>query len=453
MLMSLLIFTLYRIIALPLALLMLPLITIFLRDKALKEKLRQMRQVRKNSNWVPLPARPIWVHAASGEIEYAKPILREIRSTWPSLPILLTYFSPSGLAAQMQISEADLRLPLPWDQRKQMKAFINFYKPLCCLIARTDVWPEMSHQNHQAHIPQLLFAATFTPQSQNKKSSLARALALWSFQNLDRIHAVSEADREALKDLGVTRPIEVRGDTRYVQARFRLAHPRPLPKALQKSQRLTLVAGSTWPEDEDVLLRGLNSWIRAGHLVLLAPHEVNEDHLKKFEEKARMILGEHSQTQRLSRLDKITDDISIVIIDQVGILAETYSLADIAFVGGSFREKVHSVIEPLAASLPVLVGPLISNNREALYFKKIPLQSSAASFLVNSVENSTEMEARLTELMGLLEKNRSVFQLQIAAEYSEKSSQSVQAVIEWLTPLVEFDHFQNQRRKMPHSII
>ena len=89
----------------------------------------------------PLGPHPIWVHASSGEIEYAKPVLRLLREKHPELPLLLTYSSPSAKKLLEGFESFDLAVPTPWDTPWALQKFIRHFKPRCLLIARTDAWP------------------------------------------------------------------------------------------------------------------------------------------------------------------------------------------------------------------------------------------------------------------------------------------------------------------------
>jgi 3-deoxy-D-manno-octulosonic-acid transferase len=129
------------------------------------------------------------------------------------------------------------------------------------------------------------------------------------------------------------------------------------------------VAGSTWPEDEKALLDGLDSLLRAGRCqMILVPHEPTKDHLAALSSSLQSKGIDFS----LYSSGRWTTE-PVLIVDQVGILAELYAWGDIAFVGGSFKGSVHSVMEPLGAHLLTLVGPHFSNNREAMEFSKIPV--------------------------------------------------------------------------------
>jgi 3-deoxy-D-manno-octulosonic-acid transferase len=166
----------------------------------------------------------------------------------------------------------------------------------------------------------------------------------------------------------VRAPIFVLGDTRFDQVQFRLKNPKALPAQLRPTLP-ALVAGSTWPQDERILIEGLAPLLLKQKIqMLLVPHEPTNAHIQSLE---RQLTKAGLQFQKYS--DGLAwTSAQVLIVDQVGVLAELYQWANIAFVGGSFKASVHSVMEPLGAGCLTLVGPYYSNNREALEFSQIP---------------------------------------------------------------------------------
>ena len=345
--------------------LLIPLVLFFLKAlrPLLSPKIKKMMEERETPQRPVIWAKPIWIHASSGEIEYAKPVIRELKSRYPEIPILVTYFSPSALKLIQGIPEIDFVLPLPFDHRKKVKAFIDYANPTAVLFARTDVWPELALQLNQKKIPTLLFAATLSTDS-GRAQGLGKFLARFAFDQLSEISCVNEEDQRVFTELGVSTNVRVQGDTRYDQVAYRLENPKNLKEELRPPPGRVLVVGSSWPQDEAVIFGGFADWLSQNGQIILAPHETNENHLQQIEAKLKA-LG--LNCQRYSTATHFQNSV-ILLVDQVGILPELYAWGSIAFVGGSFKDRVHSVMEPLAAGLPVIVGPHILNNREALHF-------------------------------------------------------------------------------------
>ena len=163
--------------------------------------------------------------------------------------------------------------------------------------------------------------------------------------------------------------MEVSGDTRYDQVIKRLSQPSTINFDLSVApESKVILCGSTWPQDEKIILAPIvNKITNTAHKLIIAPHEVSEKHITQLKKE----LTEKGLKTALYSETNAWSDNQALIIDTIGILATLYEFADISFVGGSFKSKVHSVMEPLACGNLVFVGPKNSNNREAQVFKNI----------------------------------------------------------------------------------
>jgi len=154
------------------------------------------------------------------------------------------------------------------------------------------------------------------------------------------------------------------------------------------------VCGSTWPEDEEILLPAIKDWIEKKGRVVLAPHEVSTKHLetlKKLLQKSGLSFDVYSDSAAWKK--------PLLLVDEIGCLQELYSWGHVAFVGGSFKEKVHSVMEPLCTGIPVMVGPHHQNNREALQFQYVVL--GPHFYAVNVVQNANDIGRVLSHIQNL----------------------------------------------------
>lgn len=417
-------FAVYRFVLIPIAFFLLQILR-----PVLPPKLRTMIEDRKQKNFQHLPSRPFWIHASSGEIEYAKSVIRGLKEKYPQVPILVTYFSPSAKKLIQKFEGIDLAMPSPWDTRREVARFLRFYKPQALLIARTDVWPEMAYQARQAKIPSLLFSATLSEQS-SRRGFFSRPLSRFAFHCLDEIFCVSETDQDNFENMKVKTPIRVAGDTRFDQVIYRLRHPQQLrPELKPQGHPQIFIIGSSWPQDEEVILPALKKWCEQGRKVILAPHETKPERIQNLEAKLqnlKLTLTKASQTKGWQNED-------VLLVDQVGLLQELYALAarapgSVAFVGGSFKDKVHSVMEPLVCGLPVAVGPFHLNNREALQFQHVVL---AADFCaVNVVQNSEEL-SQILQLSLSHPETEDIIRRKV-----ETLSQATEQVLEWMPKVV-----------------
>lgn len=393
--MTLLVFYFYRFILVPLAYMLLQLARPFLQGKLremIEDKNKGFYKIKKagSENEIAL-ARPYWIHAASGEIEYARPVIRELKRQHPEVPILVTYSSPSAKKILESLHEVDVWAALPWDVDFLVQRFIKKWNPRVLLFSRTDVWPTLVSVAKKEKIPATLFSATFADNSSRLKG-LTRYLTKYTLNHLTEIHCVSTEDIHNLHKLDLRVPIVASGDTRFDQVFHRLENPKALKNELIPSpEDFIFIAGSTWPEDEAILLPALEK-LKSVHIqIIIAPHETTASHLESLEKKMKDLglrFVRYSQAQ-------VWPAGSILIVDQVGILAELYTWADIAFIGGSFKKQVHSVMEALAAGLPVMVGPYHHNNREALFYQKKNYSSGMIVQVIHSSEDIVVLLQRM----------------------------------------------------------
>ncbi len=369
-------FFIYRSIIIPLILILKTFLSPFL-DKKTKKTI----QLKDQNEFVVKQAftnKPIWIHCASGEFEYAKPVIRECKKKYPEIPILITYFSSSLLPILEKNQEIDIYGPLPWDTPSAMKSFIGKWQPQCLLIARSDVWPEMTYQSRKMGIPILLFSATLSEQS-SRLTPWLKPLVRFAYNQVSLISCVNEEDFNNFKSLDLSSEIQVWGDTRYDQVFYRLNHAQPLKHKTYRQN--TLIAGSTWPEDERVILKffSLLKQKKSDVKMILVPHEPDTKHINDLIKD----LKSYGLSHHLYSDPSGWSDEDVLLVNQVGLLAELYQLGDFAFVGGSFKKQVHSVMEPLASGLITFVGPYFKNNREAVEFQSLSLSSQNTSPVIS----------------------------------------------------------------------
>jgi 3-deoxy-D-manno-octulosonic-acid transferase len=311
-------------------------------------------------------SRPLlWMHAPSvGEGLQARPVLELSRSRRPDVQLAYTHFSPSavGLARELDV---DFRDYLPFDTPGDARIALDALEPTALVFAKLDVWPVITREALARGVRLGMISATMARGS-SRRSRTASALLHDAYAALEVVGAVDEADADRLVQLGVrSNVIVVTGDTRYDQVWLRaqqVDRASPMLERLRDS-RPTIVAGSTWPADEAVLLPAFDALRRSGVVarLIIAPHEPTPDHVARIAEWAKR--AQHV-TVRLDDPNSRAAD--VVIIDRVGVLGELYALADIAFVGGGFHSAgLHSVLEPAAFGTPVVFGPRHENSRDA----------------------------------------------------------------------------------------
>jgi 3-deoxy-D-manno-octulosonic-acid transferase len=338
-------------------------------------------------------ARPlVWFHAPSvGEGLQALPVIELIRSRLPDVQIAYTFYSPSAEAFSRSV-RADFVDYLPFDTYDDADAIISALRPTALVFSKLDIWPALTERAAAGRVAVGVISATL-PESSGRRGVFARAVLGDAYRSIDRVGAIDEKDGERLREQGV-RPdrISVTGDTRYDQVWSRSQRPLSAFVRSLRSARPTLVAGSTWPSDEEHLLP---AWARIRDKIpdariVIAPHEVSSRHLQSIENWAR---GHALTLARIDADDATSTD--VILVDRFGILGDLYALADVAYVGGGFQAAgLHSVLEPAAFGVPVLFGPRHEKSRDAARL----IESGGGA----SVTREADLSLRLADWLGSL---------------------------------------------------
>ena len=335
----------------------------------------------------------LWMHAPSvGEGLQARPVLEIMRSRRRDTQLAYTYYSPSAVSFARNL-DVDFRDYLPFDTPGDARVALDALKPMALVFSKLDVWPVITHEARARGVRLGLISATLTRGS-SRRSRAASALLRDAYAALEVVGAIDDADADRLVQLGVrSNVIVVTGDTRYDQVWLRAQRvDRASPiLARLRSSRFTIVAGSTWPPDEEVLLPAFQS-LRSAHpdlRLIIAPHEPSAPHVSAVAEWSR-----HAKL-RVARLDEpAATEADVVLIDRVGVLGELYALADVAFVGGAFHAAgIHSVLEPAAFGVPVLFGPRHEASRDAALLS----QRGAGAAVANEAELCRRLRLWITD--------------------------------------------------------
>jgi 3-deoxy-D-manno-octulosonic-acid transferase len=311
------------------------------------------------------PALPlVWLHAPSvGEALMAAAIADAFREEMPGSQIVFTFFSPSAERVASRVG-ADVVSYLPWDVRSDMRRSVNALRPDVVAFIRTEVWPTLVREAKAAGARVALLNAPLGAGS-SRLRPFARRLLGGVYADLDAIGIVTEKDADRFAALRVPADrMRITGDARFDQVYQRVqALDRSQPLLRSLADATILVAGSTWPADDNVLI---SAWKRAdtrGMQLVIAPHEPTADNIVSLE----ALLDRHQLKH--ARLDAMLrgDGAPVCIVDRVGVLADLYAIARIAYVGGGFgHDGLHSVIEPAALGVPVLFGPNHGNAVEGM---------------------------------------------------------------------------------------
>ncbi|HSE65736.1 MAG TPA: glycosyltransferase N-terminal domain-containing protein [Gemmatimonadales bacterium] len=298
----------------------------------------------------------VWFHAPSvGEARQAEAVMCALRRLQPDWQIGFSCFSPSA-APFLTTLPADLTGYLPYDRVEDVTEFLNLLSPTVLIFTKLDLWPELATRAHQRGIKVGLITGTVRPQSGRLRWPI-RALLRPGYSVLDAVGTASEDDADRLAQLGVKPDrIQTLGDPRYDSVAARVAEVSPEDPLLALGKDAwTIVAGSTWPPDHQVLLSAFRT-LRRQHpevRLILVPHEPSARQLHRIERTAEQL--RLPPPGPVAEADKPAP---LMIEDRSGRLARLYGAGKVAHVGGGFGSAgLHSVLEPSAWTIPVTVGP------------------------------------------------------------------------------------------------
>lgn len=370
------------------------------RKKLFKE-LNHIRVNRKSSN------KRIWFHSSSmGEFEQAKPIITELKKRYPDVEIIVTFFSPSGYEHCRSYKLANFITYIPFDFSGDARKFIECIQPAAAVMVRYDVWPNHLWELNRLGIPTFIANATLRENSP-RKFLVIKQFHRQLYDMIDYILTVSQADKKVFESFGLTRPVlEVIGDTRYDQVWQRSVESKSrhlLPTQVIADKKV-LVVGSIWQEDEKNLLPAISRLAkdRKQLLVVVVPHEPNLETLERLENE----LDGHVTSIRFSNLNDYQGE-QLIVVDSVGILMSLYQYGLVAYVGGSFKQGVHNVLEPAVYGIPIIIGPKYENSREAIQL----IEDGAAFVGRNEEELFMHLQSQFNNEQIRLEAGKRALQL------------------------------------------
>ena len=383
---------LYRFLVIPLLWVVLRLLGLFTRKvrRGIRGRKRLFALLERQVGQLHAGKR-VWFHSSSmGEFEQAKPIIAELKHRYSDVVIIASFFSPSGYEHSQRYPLADVITYLPFDTAGRAKQFIDQIKPDAAVMVRYDVWPNTIWELHRQHIPTMIANATMRKQT-TRRLPVVRAFHRHVYNAIDEILTVTQNDVEAFGLFNLDHPkIEVIGDTRYDQVSLRSIEAKKrhlLPHGILEGKKVVVV-GSSWPEDEEVVIPVFLQLkeILPRVLLIIVPHEPTLDRLEGLEHS----LAGKTSFIRFSALNEYQNE-HVIIVDSIGILLILYAYAHIAYVGGGFRQGVHNVLEAAVFGIPVLLGPRHRNSQEPLM-----LVERGGAFVVN---DSNELYRTLRNLL------------------------------------------------------
>ncbi len=301
----------------------------------------------------------IWFHAASlGEFEQGLPVIEKIKEQYSQHKVVLTFFSPSGYEVRKNNTVADVTVYLPLDSAQNAKRFLDLVHPKMVFFIKYEYWPNYLLELKNRDIPTYLISGIF-----RKDQAFFKWYGSFYRQALDTFEyffVQNQSSKDLLVSLGKTN-VSVSGDTRFDRVMSILERDNYLDFIAQfKQDKLAIVAGSSWPKDEDLLVEYINKTSQPVKFII-APHNIKREQILELQSSIgkKSVLFSEKEGEDLSEFD-------VFIIDTIGILTKIYSEADIAYVGGGFGNPgVHNILEPATFGVPIVIGPNYSHFAEA----------------------------------------------------------------------------------------
>ncbi len=307
------------------------------------------------------PGPLVWFHCASlGEFEQGRPVIEAFRRDHPGHKILLSFFSPSGYEIRKNYQGADYIYYLPLDTKGNARRFLDIWKPQLAIFVKYEYWFNYIRAMEERGIPVVVVSAIFRP-----GQHFFRWYGRWSRRQLGKVSWFFVQNRDSLELLnGIDiQNASVSGDTRFDRVALISQRPQAFPQLQGLSGKTpVLVAGSTWPDDEDLLLHLFRNSGTEMHM-LIAPHEITASGIDR-------LLREFGSTavlfSSLRGLETFPRDKRVLIVDRIGRLSQLYQFATLAYVGGGFGKGIHNILEAATFGAPVFFGPAYRRFAEAV---------------------------------------------------------------------------------------
>ena len=300
----------------------------------------------------------IWFHAASlGEFEQGRPVIEQVRAQYPDYKILLTFFSPSGYEIRKDYAGADWIFYLPLDTPRAARRFVDTVRPQIAVFIKYEFWLNLLRALERSGCRTYLISAIFRPGSVFFRwygGVYRRALATY-----DTIFVQKGDSAALLASIGVTSAVEA-GDTRFdrVAAIAEAAADVAVVEKFRGDSRL-LVAGSTWPRDEELLVQLLDRF--PDIKMVIVPHETDPARIERLVASLPVPSVRYTQATPGSDLTKVR----AMVVDTIGLLSSIYRYAWVAYIGGGFGAGIHNTLEAATYGIPIAFGPNFERFREA----------------------------------------------------------------------------------------
>ena len=308
---------------------------------------------------------PIWIHAVSvGEVQVAGQLMRALRAVDPELRFVFSTTSSTGWrTAEREVTDRDVLIYNPLDFPPLVRRAFDRIRPRAIILTETEIWPNFIRTAKRRGIPLFLANARISDRSAPRYRMLR-----WFFGEVFRcftkIYVQSDLDAARLEEAGADRSaMEVTGSFKFDVAKRNPAKEQELRAWIGEGR--ILLGGSTWPGEDEALLR-LSDELPPDVKLVIAPR-----HFEKADAVEANILKAGCCCIRRSRGQTATDETpvprTVYLADTTGELMGLFGIASVAFVGKSLcAHGSQNMIEPCLCGVPTVVGPYTENFRPVM---------------------------------------------------------------------------------------
>jgi len=316
----------------------------------------------------------LWIHTVSvGEFNAARPLIERIRQAFPNYRLVVSTTTITGqkLARAEYPHKLDRVFYFPFDWKFSVRRALNSIRPAAVIILETELWPNFLRECKNRGIVSIIVNGRISPRSFSRYSRIGGFIS-GVLNDVSLLIMQSEADAERVRRLGADDlRIQVCGNLKYdvtVRSQESGVRSQELNEQFHlSSSKHLLVAGSTAPDEEKILLQAFNQVRQHNGLedtrLLIAPR-----HPERFNEVASLLADSKFTFARRSEKESAApQNVDVILLDTIGELTAAYEFAGVVFVGGSLVPKGgHNIIEPAAFAKPILVGSHTENFRQII---------------------------------------------------------------------------------------
>ena len=369
------------------------------------------RNLLQQLSTLPGGEKRIWFHCASlGEFEQGRPLIEKMKTEFPGMKIVLTFFSPSGYEIRKGYPGADYIFYLPLDSEHNAEAFIRHVNPAIVFFIKYDYWYYFLRELYRKEIPVCVVSAVFRHKQVFFKwygsffRKMLRMVTMFFLQD--------QSSANLLDGIGIRNHI-VSGDTRFDRVVTAAAEPKSFAVLDTFAKKDLIVAGSTWPNDEKLLRAVLHEF--PSMKMIIAPHEVNSERIAE-------IRNFFPDSTLFSEMKEKGTSERIVIVDTIGLLSSLYRCGGYAYIGGGFGKGIHNTLEAAVYGKPVFFGTEYSKFRDAR-----ELIAAGGAYSVKDGQEMISVIRALVQDSGSYERS-----CEASAAYVAKNAGATGKVMAWL---------------------